>query len=330
MLKPGDGLLPGSAGLGQAALAIMSSAQKGLVSGGNRNREKEERENREWIEMCISRACANLNDLEVAMDYTRRLELKCLQEMESTFPLGKKETEQLRMCIKSISSVTEACNNASNEAIEQLINIIMPRVRSIVNESVGQDSTTGTGFGNLGGGVTVMNTVKMNYHLDDAAYQMSQLSEGYISKLCNSLDELVGPLRRYLSPRLFDSFFIGVLGGSCKRLEASFKRTQFTTLGALALDSDIRYFMNYAKDQFDSSDLSSNVTLYKACNPLSRLAQIALLMNVDDLEDALDLISISKRKKMWDLSLNDAKAFLNLRVDFEGRKVNELLKVPDE
>lgn len=52
-------------------------------------------------------------------------------------------------------------------------------------------------------------------------------------------------------------------------------------------------------------------------------------MNVDDLEDVLDLISSSKRKQMWDISLNDAKAFLNLRVDFEGRKVNELLQISD-
>ena len=83
------------------------------------------------------------------------------------------------------------------------------------------------------------------------------------------------------------------------------------------------------KDKFDSANLSSSVTLYKACNPLARLAQISLLMNVDDLEDVLDLISSSKRKQMWDISLNDAKAFLNLRVDFEGRKVNELLQISD-
>ena len=103
---------------------------------------------------------------------------------------------------------------------------------------------------------------------------------------------------------------------------------QFTALGALAFDSDIRFFINYTKERFDSPKLGSNVTLYQACNPLSRLAQIALLMNVDDLDDVLDLITSSKRKKMWDISLNDAKAFLNLRVDFEGRKVNELLQIP--
>ena len=52
-------------------------------------------------------------------------------------------------------------------------------------------------------------------------------------------------------------------------------------------------------------------------------------MNVDDLEDVLDLISSSKRKGNWDLKLDDAKSLLNLRDDFEGRKVNELLKISD-
>ena len=79
----------------------------------------------------------------------------------------------------------------------------------------------------------------------------------------------------------------------------------------------------------DSPEYASTVTLYAACNPLARLSQIALLMNVDDLEDVLDLISSSKRKGNWDLKLDDAKSLLNMRDDFEGRKVNELLRVSD-
>ncbi|KAL7426769.1 hypothetical protein ACHAXH_000451 [Discostella pseudostelligera] len=87
--------------------------------------------------------------------------------------------------------------------------------------------------------------------------------------------------------------------------------------------------MNFAKDRVDSAELKSNVTLCKACPPLSRLNQITLLMNVDDLEDALDLISVSKRKDNWDLKLDDVKKLLCLRVDFEGSKVNELLQIDD-
>ena len=88
--------------------------------------------------------------------------------------------------------------------------------------------------------------------------------------------------------------------------------------------------MNFAKDRMDSPELRSNVTLCKACPPLGRLNQIALLLNVDDLEDVLDLISVSKRKGIWDLKMDDAKVLLSLRVDFEGSKVNDLLQIEDE
>lgn len=97
----------------------------------------------------------------------------------------------------------------------------------------------------------------------------------------------------------------------------------------MALDSDIRYFINFVKERVDAQVLTSNTSLYKSCNPLARLAQISLLMNVDDLDDVLDLITSSKRKKMWDLTLGDCKTFLTLRVDFETRKVNELLQMSD-
>ena len=123
---------------------------------------------------------------------------------------------------------------------------------------------------------------------------------------------------------------LGILGAASRRLESSIKRSKFTALGAISLDSDVRYLVNYAKGHIDSPELSSNVALYSACNPLARMVQISLLMNVDDLEDVLDLIASSKRKGNWGIKLEDAKALLSLRAEFEGRKVNELLQVEDE
>jgi hypothetical protein len=191
LLKPGDGLLPGSAGLGQAALSVMSSAQKGLSKATSANRrpnstadEHERMMNRERINVGIARACANLNDLEVAHDYTIRLESKLIQESEATYPAGMNETEQLSVCIKSLSGAAKSFKHSSSEAIENLIDKLMPRVRSIVNESVGQDNTGGSSFGNvIGGSGTTANTMRMNYHLDEHAFDMAQISEGYMSRL---------------------------------------------------------------------------------------------------------------------------------------------------
>jgi hypothetical protein len=109
----------------------------------------------------------------------------------------------------------------------------------------------------------------------------------------------------------------------------STRKSSFTPLGSMSLDSDIRYLMNFTKDRIDSPELKSNVTLCKACPPLARLNQITVLLNVDDLEDALDLIGVSKKKGNWELKLDDVKSLLSLRVDFDGSKVNDLLQLDD-
>ncbi len=86
-----------------------------------------------------------------------------------------------------------------------------------------------------------------------------------------------------------------------------------------------------AKDRLVSSEYnSSNMALCNACAPLSRLLQIAKLMNLDDLEDVLDLISSSKRKGNWDLKMEDSKSLLSLRVEFEQSLVEQLLGAVEE
>lgn len=106
-------------------------------------------------------------------------------------------------------------------------------------------------------------------------------------------------------------------------------KCRFTALGALSLDSDMRDLFNYAKDRLEAQEFHSNVAMTKACPSLGRLMQIAKLVNVDDLDDVLDLISASKRKGNWDLTLEDTKALLCLRVEFESSRVHELLKSPE-
>ncbi|OEU17196.1 hypothetical protein FRACYDRAFT_268613 [Fragilariopsis cylindrus CCMP1102] len=171
----------------------------------------------------------------------------------------------------------------------------------------------------------------MNYDLNEDAYQLLEVSESYVSRLCTLLDEIIVPLCRHLAPRLADNLVLGVLGTVSKRLEVSLKKCRFTALGALSLDSDMRDLIHYAKDRLGSNEFnSSNVALCNACTPLSRLLQIAKLMNLDDVEDVLDLISSSKRKGNWDLSMEDSKVYLCLRVEFEADLVSQLLKVVDE
>ncbi|KAL3780916.1 hypothetical protein HJC23_009122 [Cyclotella cryptica] len=347
LLKPGEGLLAGQHGLGQAALSFAkSTAGKGLrgvqgaavragASKGIVGDEETAAALRSRTMLGVARAAANFNDLEVVADYTKRLEVHFLKEIDAGYPRGH-DTEQLRMCIKGLGGVVESFSQASDRSIERLVSTILPRVRQIVNDAVGQEggSATTTASNFLGspvltGGNAAVASTHLDYNLDDQAFELSQISQGYMGRMCSELDEILEPLRIRLVPKLSDALLIGVLGGVSKRLEAAIRKSKFTPLGAISLDSDVRYLMSFAKDRIDSPELKSNVSLCKSCPALGRLNQIALLLNVDDLDDALDLISVNKRKGNWDLKLDDAKTLLTMRVDFEGEKVNDLLKVDE-
>ena len=226
-LKPGDGLLEGSASIfGTTGLVITGRQSQ---QGANAIEEKQRQHK---IQQGISFACASLNDLEVAAHHTKELQRILSKSVDTGFPPKTQETEQLRMCIKSFGPVAETFIVASDQAVECLISLLKPRIRSIVTESVGSDHGIHKGTSSFssvigtGGTSADRHTVRMNYELDEDAYQLLEVSESYVSRLCTLLDEIIVPLCQNLSPRLADNLVLGVLATVSKRLEVSFKKVR--------------------------------------------------------------------------------------------------------
>jgi hypothetical protein len=329
MLKPGDGLLVGSAGLFNATSNLIRQGTHNVSNAVIRS-HTDELARKHKTQQGIARACATLNDLEVAVYHTEQLESVLADATAKGFPPEEHTTEQLQMCVKSLSTVTDSFKIASDATVESVVSVLRPRIRSIVGEAIGGEGGASAASAFMGSSSEKV-AVRMNYNLDEAAYNLQQLSEGFVARLCSLLDELVEPVRLYLAPRLWDALLVGVIGTVCKRLETSLRnKCEYTALGALALDSDVRDLLHYTKDRLYGDEYQSNAAVAKACPPLNRLLQIAKLLNVDDLEDVVDLIASSKRKGNWDLKLDDAKAYLSLRVEFESDNVSELLRLPDD
>ena len=354
-LKPGDGLLVGSVNLFNNAsnlirqgggavtsLQLPTSVTTTTGAGGNKSKA-EELMRKQKREEGIIRACAMMNDIEVAIHHTKQLESVLYKLIDKGFAPNTHETEQLRMCVKALSPVADSFQISSNATMEALETILKPRLRSIVGDAVGSHDTStfmgavttttlgGSTKSHFGGDHGRSDMMRMNYNLDEEAYNLLQLSEGYVSRLCTLLDELLGPLRKHLAPRLWDILLLQVMGTVCKRLETSLRKCDYTALGGLTLDSDMRDLLSYTKDHLHSSDYNSNnVAILKACPPLSKLQQIAKLLSVDELEDVTDLIVSLQRKGNWDLKSDDTQTFLYLRVEFDASKVNELLRLPED
>lgn len=331
-LKPGEGLLVGSANLFNNASNLIRQGGGAVGGVAQPAKIKDELMRKQKREEGTARACAMMNDLDVAIQHIQQLEALLSKAIDKGFPPDTQETENLRMCVKSLGPVAENFRIASNSTIESLESVLKPRIRSIVGDAVGSDSSTFMAASTVmgGGKSSDREMVRMNYYLDEETYNLMQLSEGYVARLCALLDELLTPLRRHLAPRLWDTLLLSVLSTACKRLETSLRKCQYTALGGLTLDSDMRDLLNYTKVHLHSPEYGSNVAIFRACPALSKLLQIAKLLSVDDLDDVLDLIGSAKRKGNWDLKLEDAKAFLSARVEFDSSKVNELLRLPDD
>jgi hypothetical protein len=118
--------------------------------------------------------------------------------------------------------------------MERLVSTLLPRVRQIVNDAVGQEGggTSAVAASNflgspvLTGGATVVTSTHLDYDLDDQAFELAQISEGYIGRMCSSLDELMEPMRVHLVSKLSDDLLIGILGGVSKRLEAVIRKVR--------------------------------------------------------------------------------------------------------
>jgi hypothetical protein len=339
VLKPGDGLLAGSGGIFNAHTLLRQGTQvshavvnAGVTTSAHKKKSTaaaDDLQQKQEVERGIARACAMLNDLEVAVGHVDQLESVLSEAIAKGFPPNTHDTEQLQLCVKSLGTVTERFRMASDGTVENLESVLKTRIRVIVADAVG-GSGESSGFMGVGSKSTDKVTMRMNYNLDEDAYNFAQLGESYVSRLCVLLDELLEPLRIHLAPRLWDALLFQVMGTGAKRLETYLRKCPLTALGAFLLDADVRDLVSYTKSRLSDDTASSNVGLTKSCPALARLIQIAKLVCVDDLDDVVDLVSASKRKGLWDLKLDDTKAFLCLRVEFEDEHVHELLRLPDE
>jgi hypothetical protein len=184
-LKPGEGLLEGSAGLfNYATTQIIRQGQQSVASATAAKKKMDLAQQQEKTKQGIALACATLNDIAVAARHCAELETILQGQVERGFPPNTHETEQLQMCVSSLTPVAQVLELSSKTAVESLVSVLKPRIRAIVSDAVGGDHHgTGAGFSLGTTKASDRHMVRMNYELDDEAYQLLEVSEGYISRL---------------------------------------------------------------------------------------------------------------------------------------------------
>jgi hypothetical protein len=77
---------------------------------------------------------------------------------------------------------------------------------------------------------------------------------------------------------------LNVLDIAAKRIEVSIRKCNVSSLGAITMDEDVRYLVNYGKNKIRGHAAKGSSILF-SCEGLARLVDIANILNGGDADD---------------------------------------------
>lgn len=110
----------------------------------------------------------------------------------------------------------------------------------------------------------------------------------------------------------YENFVNRVAFEVSQRLEKTILKSSFNRLGGLQLDKEIRELTAYL----------TSITSWAVREKFARMAQIALLLNIDGVQEAKDLYNTNSIT--WRLTPNEVRQVLALRKDLIAEDVRRL------
>ena len=182
----------------------------------------------------------------------------------------------------------------------------------------------------------------VSYRMAESDFQDADAADVWVYRTCAALDTLLAPYKAALAGENHATLLYLLAGYLAKRLEAALARQAFTAWGALQLDRELRtlglFLQHLAHYEDDSEDEDGDAAADSKAprrvderavkGRLARLGQMAQLLSLQEPREALDLYEPPRpqadgaRPQRWQLSKEDVKAVLRLRVDFSDAAVD--------
>lgn len=230
-----------------------------------------------------TKAIAYLNDLELAAEYTSRiLDDPSLASSNSFFIPA--ELDAVRRAISSLKTAADtALRSAHRHGVDAIFGaLVRPKLRQLVLDIYRE----------------------ISYTLDEDSYAESEYADAVRKRFIRQWDALVDVPRTYMAESSYLAFFSLAVNGLVRPWEAHVRGLRYTELGALRFDKDLRGVTGHLAGQ---TPLGTG-TMRDA---FARLQQMATLLNLDETEEADELVASAG----WKLSERDGAAVLALRVE---------------
>lgn len=265
----------------------------------------------------IAAACLALNNLQLAAECSLRLQSFLQDEAAATFQ-DVKEAAKVRTSLASLADCTASFRRSLDNSISTLVSRLTPRLRSAMNVFEGASSL-------------------IQYEMSESAFDASS-GEGvnaFTTEFLPVLASILAPYQFALTPSLAVAVVTKVASYLSKQLEPRIKRKRFNQLGGLQFDGDMRALL-----AFFVCRASRRVR-----DKFVRLMQMGQVLNLETPDEIMEYwtpsagsTSIASSSSasgagggvsagmgmVWELSADEVKATLGLRVDFSPADIQNL------
>ncbi|KAJ5068791.1 conserved oligomeric golgi complex subunit 4 [Anaeramoeba ignava] len=230
-----------------------------------------------------------LNNLDGIINYTNKL-------YEEILPICQK------LFSENFYKMVSSCMTSLHESAQDFLKLLQQGLKRIFVSTQQR----------LKSAIDVLSS--SNYNLTESEYSQLESSQPMVSKTIQILTDLINPLQKSLTEKNLEIVLQFMIEFIATYLQNLILKKQFSHLGALVFDKEIRIISSFLSDKLKRPVRDQFV----------RLFQISSILNLDHVNEISNYWDDQSGRVVWRLSPNEIRQFLNLRIDFDKKEILKL------
>ncbi|KAF9428853.1 Golgi transport complex subunit 4 [Podila epigama] len=235
-----------------------------------------------------------LNNINVSDDYLDKLTAEIEQDCISTISsLSEHSLEKAKTVLSGLRASSSTFKQLLSSGIEQLFNqTVNLKLRALLQDSYKD----------------------IKYVVTDEEYAEQEASNQFVHRFMSGFDAMIEPYKSTLTEDNYNQVVVKAVTSLTRTWEKIIFQTRFNKMGAIRFDKDLRAVGFYLV----------SLTSFPLRDKLTRLNQMAMLLDLEELEDLYEIWGNNAGTITWRLTEAEVRRILCSRNDFNQESIAQL------
>ncbi|KAG0371338.1 Golgi transport complex subunit 4 [Mortierella sp. AD032] len=235
-----------------------------------------------------------LNNVNISIDYLEKLTVEIEQECVSTIAsLSEHSLAKAKVVLSGLTGSSSKFKRILNHGIEELYErTLKPRLRPLLQDSYKD----------------------IKYVVTDEEYAEQEALNSFVNRFMSGLDSLVDAFKSTLTDDNYNQVIANAVTTLTRTWEDIIFDTKFNKMGAIRFEKDLRAVGFYMV----------SLTSFPLREKLTRLNQMAMLLDLEELDDLYEIWGNNAGAITWRLTDGEVRRILRSRIDFHPEEVARL------